>query len=201
MLGRTSGKLTYANVMATVAVFIALGGTAAASFLITSNSQVASNTISGHKPPSGKHSNLIAASVNGQDLAANSVNGTKVADHSIKAADVSLTIERRFIGIGAGNPLLLNGWAVTGSGFETPAFGKDASGVVHLEGSVNNASNNTDPIFTLPAGYRPSRELEIPAKIGFGGPVGYITVQPDGTVAPGVATGDVHFDGVSFPAN
>jgi hypothetical protein len=58
---RIRHHLTYANVMATLAVFIALGGTAIASVIITSNSQVAQNTISGHKPPSG--------SINGSDIA------------------------------------------------------------------------------------------------------------------------------------
>ncbi len=69
-IGRALAKrLTYANVVATCALFLAMGGTAAAAVLISSNSQVASNTISGHQPPSGKHSNLIAGSVNGTDLA------------------------------------------------------------------------------------------------------------------------------------
>ncbi|TMK40479.1 MAG: hypothetical protein E6G56_07405 [Actinobacteria bacterium] len=54
--------------MATVAVFVALGGTAAATVLISSNRQVARNTISGHNPPSGKHPNLIAGSVSTKDL-------------------------------------------------------------------------------------------------------------------------------------
>jgi hypothetical protein len=48
---------------------VALGGTALASVIITSNSQVAKDTISGHKPPTGKHSNIIAGSVNGKDVA------------------------------------------------------------------------------------------------------------------------------------
>ena len=51
MLRSPFRKLTYANVMATAAVIIALGGTATAAVVVTSNSQVASNTISGHKPP------------------------------------------------------------------------------------------------------------------------------------------------------
>src|SRR5262245_29005353 len=59
--------LTYANVMATLAVFIALGGTALASVIVSKNSQVASGTISGHKPPSGDHPNVIAGSINGTD--------------------------------------------------------------------------------------------------------------------------------------
>jgi hypothetical protein len=69
MRHRIRSHLSYANVMATLAVFIALGGTAMASVIITSNSQVAQNTIAGHNPPSGKHPNIIAGSVNVTDLA------------------------------------------------------------------------------------------------------------------------------------
>ena len=57
---RIRTRLTFANVVSLSALFVTLGGTALASVIITSNSQVASNTISGHKPPSGKHPNVIA---------------------------------------------------------------------------------------------------------------------------------------------
>jgi hypothetical protein len=70
-------------VVACVALFIALGGTAMASVIITSNSQVAQDTISGHKPPSGKHSNVIAGSVNGQDVADNTLGGADVNEASL----------------------------------------------------------------------------------------------------------------------
>ena len=43
--------LTFANVVSLLALFVALGGTAIAAVVITDNSQVAQNTISGHKPP------------------------------------------------------------------------------------------------------------------------------------------------------
>jgi hypothetical protein len=61
-------SLTYANIAATLALFVAMGGTAAAAVMITNNNQVAQNTISGHQPPSGKHANLISGSVNATDL-------------------------------------------------------------------------------------------------------------------------------------
>jgi hypothetical protein len=67
--GHLGSHLTFANVVSVIALFVALGGTAIASVIITSNSQVAQNTISGHKPPSGKHPNIIAGSINGQDIA------------------------------------------------------------------------------------------------------------------------------------
>jgi hypothetical protein len=76
------------NVVGYIAFFVALGGTAMASVIITSNSQVAQNTISGHKPPSGSHSNLIAGSVNGQDVADNSLGGADVNESSLLVSRV-----------------------------------------------------------------------------------------------------------------
>lgn len=66
---RVLRRLTFANVFSVIALVLALGGTAAASVIITSNSQVAKNTISGHHPPSGDHANLIGGSLARQDLA------------------------------------------------------------------------------------------------------------------------------------
>jgi hypothetical protein len=90
------GHLTYANVVSTLALVLVLGGgtAALASVIITSNSQVAQNTISGHHPPVGVHSNLIGGSVNGTDLATGSVTGGKLAANSVvgsKVIDGSLT--------------------------------------------------------------------------------------------------------------
>jgi hypothetical protein len=75
--------VTFANVVSVTALFVALGGTAIASVIITDNSQVAANTISGHKPPSGKHANLFAGSVNAQDVAANSLTGASINETTL----------------------------------------------------------------------------------------------------------------------
>jgi hypothetical protein len=83
MRQRLRSSLTYANVMATLAVFIALGGSATAAVIITSNSQVAQGTISGHKPPAGKHANIITGSVNGTDVANNSLGGAKINESAL----------------------------------------------------------------------------------------------------------------------
>jgi len=62
--------LTYANVMVTILAFVVLGGgTAMAAIVVSSNSQIAPGTVSGHKPPNGKHVNIIAGSINGADIA------------------------------------------------------------------------------------------------------------------------------------
>lgn len=75
MLALIRDRLTYANVMATIAVFIALGGTATAALIITDNKQVAKNTISGHEPPRGDRANMIANSVTGKDVVESSLTG------------------------------------------------------------------------------------------------------------------------------
>ena len=90
MRTRISTKLTYANVVATLALFLVIsGGTAlGVTYVVSSNSQVGPNTISGHNPPTGKHSNIITGSVNGTDLSANSVNSSKVTAGSLLGSDI-----------------------------------------------------------------------------------------------------------------
>lgn len=76
MRERVRSHLTYANVMATLAVFLVLGGgTALGAFVVSSNSQIGPGTISGHKPPTGKHSNVISGSITDLDIAATNKNG------------------------------------------------------------------------------------------------------------------------------
>src|SRR5204862_6107361 len=70
MRQRLRSHLTYANVMVTILAFLVLGGgTALAAYVVSSNSQIGPGTVSGHKPPSGKHANIIAGSINGTDIA------------------------------------------------------------------------------------------------------------------------------------
>ena len=93
-LGRKLGKHLLSNIVGYVALFFALTGTAYASVIISSNSQVAKGTISGHHPPTGAHSNLIAGSVNGSDLAGGAVSGAKLETGAVdgsKVLDGSLT--------------------------------------------------------------------------------------------------------------
>jgi hypothetical protein len=99
-----------AMIVACVALFVALGGTGlAATYVVSSNSQVAPGTISGHNPPSGRHANIIGGSINSPDLAngaatlgklaPNSVNGGKVVNGSLSAADTNTaSIQQRVAG-------------------------------------------------------------------------------------------------------
>jgi hypothetical protein len=75
-----------AMIVACVALFVALGGTAlAATYVVSSNSQVGPGTISGHHPPAGSHTNVIAGSVSTSDLADGLVNSSKLAGGAVRA--------------------------------------------------------------------------------------------------------------------
>jgi hypothetical protein len=90
MFERIRRRLSFANVVSLLALFFALGGSAYAAFIVNSNSDVASGTISGHAPPAGDHSNLIAASVNAQDLKGGAVNSAKIANGQVLAPDLGV---------------------------------------------------------------------------------------------------------------
>jgi hypothetical protein len=87
-MNRILSHLTYANVTATAALFIALGGTAVAAVIVSDNSQVASNTISGHNPPAGDHANIIAGSLDTVDLGPGSVTAGRLANGSVSTAKI-----------------------------------------------------------------------------------------------------------------
>src|SRR5213592_5072887 len=85
--------LTYANVMSTLAVFLVLGGgTALGAYVVSSNSQIGPGTVSGHKPPSGKHANIIAGSINGTDIADRS---------GVDTCEYPLTVKRGALCVGS----------------------------------------------------------------------------------------------------
>jgi hypothetical protein len=70
-------RLTYANVMSTIAVFLTLGGATA-----LAAGQLAKNSVGSRQ--------LKAKSVTTGKIAPNAVNGSKVADGSLTGADINL---------------------------------------------------------------------------------------------------------------
>jgi hypothetical protein len=81
--------LTYANVMSTLAVFLVIGGgTALASYVVSSNSQVGPDTISGHHEGTNQH-NIISGTVNATDIATGGVVSRNVNDESLTGADIA----------------------------------------------------------------------------------------------------------------
>jgi hypothetical protein len=100
---------------------------------------------------------------------------------------------------------LVNGWIGFGSGFGTPAFYKDAEGVVHLEGTLHCTTPNAGcgSVASLPAGSRPGSEITLPVVAG-GPSLGTLSVQPDGRIEASAETSNAeHFvslEGVTFRA-
>jgi len=78
MLSRAASRLTYANVMATVAVFVALGGSSYAAVTIT-GSQIRDNTVTSK--------DLRDNSVQGRDIRRGTVTSSDIRDHSLLARD------------------------------------------------------------------------------------------------------------------
>lgn len=156
MRERIRSHLTYANVVASLALFLVLGGgTALASYVVSSNSQVGPNTISGHKPPSGDHANILSGSVNGTDLATasvssaklapNSVNATKVLDGSLTASDTDASsIQHRLDG-GCASGSAIQSVDVTGaSTCAATGFTQVTVRSAQQAGTTSTASCNSD---------------------------------------------------------
>ena len=156
-------RLTYANVVATLALFIALGGASYAAINLPKNSvgskQLKKNAVTGAK------------------IKKNAVTGVKVKDHSLTGSDIDLdklgTVPSAQTAngipptelvhlVGApGEPAFENGSTNFGAEgpftFSSVGFYKDHEGIVHLEGF---ARVDTGPgfvsVFTLPPGFRPA---------------------------------------------
>jgi hypothetical protein len=182
MRKRIGFQLTFANVISMAALFVALGGTATAvTYVVSSNSQIGPGTISGHNPPSGKHSNIIAGSINGKDIEAPKL-------HLLNAP---------------GEPSFQHGCANVGSVGLPVGFFKDDQGVVHLQGIYSCPSSNT-VAFQLPPGYRPAPQKHADFPLAQGGPGDFMLVAGPNTGGPagGVeSTSNIGFlDGITFLA-
>jgi hypothetical protein len=75
--------------LVTAFVFILGGGTAVAAYVVSSNSQIGPNTVSGHKPPTGKHANIISGSINATDLANGAVTNGKLGASSVTSGKIA----------------------------------------------------------------------------------------------------------------
>ena len=221
-------KLTYANVMATVAVFIALGGTAYAATQLKKNSvgtkQIKNQAVTAAKIKNGA---ITGAQVQSGSLTGTQINASTLGTvpSATKAATANsattagtasaLTPPEAWHEVGtSGQPEFLNSWANSTGAIhgETVAFYKDREGVVHLKGDATGGSSAI--MFKLPAGFRPPSGsfVRVPvgclgsglcekeaSSIAIVGPNFPITADESAIVAP-LGAGTVWLDGVTFQA-
>jgi hypothetical protein len=219
MMVRLRPLLTYANVMSTLALFIALGGVSYAAATLPRNSVGATQ--------------LKASAVTGAKVKNESLTGADVKDRSLTAADFKGGVPAGPAGakgdagpagsagpagaagakgdtgpapagpeawheIGSdGEPVFQSSFHNDGGNEVTGAFYKDAWGIVHLKGLVVGGTTGT--IFTLPAGYRPSKNLAEIVVRGAG--TAELVVLPNGQVQIMSGSSSVAFDGVTWRAD
>jgi hypothetical protein len=207
---RLRPRLTYANVMSTLALFIALGGVSYAAVKLPKNSvgatQIKANAVTGAKVKNGS---LTGADIKSGSLTAASIKGGVPAGAAGAKGDAGPAGPVGPQGAPGAEPAGPEGWHEIGTDGEpvfqssfhndggnevTGAFSKDAWGIVHLRGLVVGGTTGT--LFTLPAGYRPSKNL---AEVVWRGiDAEELVVLPDGEVRIMGGESSVALDGVTF---
>lgn len=175
MKKRLRGKLTYANVVSSLCLFLLLGGGAAVAAGLAKNSvgtrQLKKNAVTTVKVKNG--------AITEAKIAKGAVSASKIADGSLTGAQIdastlgtvpsaqtattastanvakSLTPSEPWHVVGApGEPKFLGTWFSSGTSYGPVAFYKDQTGIVHLKGPAGNAAPG-EGIFKLPPGFRP----------------------------------------------
>lgn len=168
-------QLTYANVMSSIAVFVALGGT---SYAVARNS------------------------IGSAQLKRNAVTSVKVKDRSLQRSDLAPSARVGTRGVrgpqGPAGPSGIApspeawkgldfsaGWGnYSAPDYVTGAYRKDQLGRVHLRGLVTRTAGAPTPaaIAVLPAGYRPPAKMLFTVGGGEAQTTSRIDVGPDGQV-------------------
>ncbi|HET6997309.1 MAG TPA: hypothetical protein VFI03_01840 [Solirubrobacterales bacterium] len=157
-------RLTYANVMSSIAVFLVLGGAMA----VAASTKIGSKQLKANAVTTGK---IKKSAVTTAKIKDNAVNGTKVdeatlgtvpsATNAAFASSIPPAEPTHLVGTPGQPPFEAGSKNVGSSGpFQLTSVGfyKDHEGIVHLEGValIGNGGGGVSSVFTLPPGYRPA---------------------------------------------
>jgi hypothetical protein len=193
-------RLTFANVVSVIALFVALGGTGLAASQLGKNSvgtkQLKKNAVTTAKV---KNEAITAAKVKNGTLTGTQINASTLGAVPTAQTAQALAPSEAWHEVGQpGQPPLLNEW----TNFDPPAtstaaFYRDAGGVVHLKG-ILSGSNDATAAFFLPPGFRPPQIMEF-ATIAVK-PGASIGVYANGEVRPVCLQSGcvVSLDGITF---
>jgi hypothetical protein len=167
-------KLTYANVISTLSLFLLLGGGAAfAASHLRKNSvgtkQIKNNAVTLKKI---KKNSINSAKVKPNSLTGKNINlNTLGTVPSAEIANGLAALEPTHVVGAPGEPEFQHGdtnapSGVPGFPYPPAGFYKDHEGIVHLVGGV--AIGVEGAIFTLPPGYRPAQNTWEPSLSGLG---------------------------------
>jgi hypothetical protein len=201
----------FANVTATVALIVALGGTSYAATSLKKNS-VSSKQIKNSSITSSdvKNNTLTGSDIKESKLgtvpSATSATAAATAAHAGSAdnATHATTADRASTLTGlVFHPLaLINDWANYNAPDRTPAYAIDAQGVVHFRGAIYGGSSPYP--FTVPEALSPGSEIWLTSD-QYGATTARIDIDTDGTVYieddpadPGSSADFTSLDGISY---
>lgn len=200
------------NLVAYLALFIAIGGTAMAAKPLITGADIEDDSVTGADVLESSLGTVPSATDAVNASSAESANYATFAETAANADNASLlenqpasafatAVAESFHNVGAaGEPPFLNGWVNSGiAGATVTAFYKDPWGVVHLKGSPHHPAGEPSTIFVLPEGYRPAEmwTYTSPAN-GANGPL-FIRINGEVQINA-TSVNDVPLDGITFRA-
>jgi hypothetical protein len=224
---RLRPRLTYANVIATLALFLALGGGAYAATQLPKNSvgakqlkksavtaaKIKDGAVTGSKimlsslgtVPNASHADsatsagsAATAANAGHADSATSAGSAATAQTAATASSLAPPEPLHVVGQ-PGEPGFGPGWANFVSG-SLASYYLDREGIVHLQGTVTRGSGTDPTIFVLPARYAPAH-AQFFAAVGNGATFAVVGAEPTGAVAfAGGDPGVLVLDGITWRA-